>query len=30
VVELPAKVTAPHVERNRLAVRAVLAMLPTK
>lgn len=29
VVELPAKVTAAHVERNRLAVRAVLAMLPT-
>jgi hypothetical protein len=29
VVELPAKVTAPHVERNRLAVRAVIGMLPT-
>jgi len=27
VVELPAKVSAPHVERNLLAVRAVLAML---
>jgi len=27
VVELPAKVSSAHVERNRLAVRAVLAML---
>ena len=30
VVELPAKVSPVHVERNRLAVRAVLAMLPTR
>ena len=29
VVELPAKVTAAHVERNLRAVRAVLAMLPS-
>lgn len=28
VVELPAKVTSAHVDRNRLAVRAVLEMLP--
>lgn len=28
VVELPARVSAAHVERNRRAVRAVLAMLP--
>ncbi len=30
VVELPAKVTAAHAERNRLAVRSVIAMLPTR